>query len=112
MLAYVIVYIYGMMTWTILLSTLRAVAEHQIVQGESNAAHIGDNAAIRNLAPTPATRALFGSYGFCEHGTHHSFPAIPYYNLPQATRALSRDDTTLKYGPSYWGVIAQTVANR
>jgi fatty acid desaturase len=104
-LAYVVIYIYGMASCTIFLSTLRAVAEHQIVLEDP---HVVGHAAIRNLRPTPITRALLGSYGFCEHGTHHAYPAIPYYNLEAATGALSADDPLLLYGPSYWAVIART----
>jgi fatty acid desaturase len=105
-IAYCVVYVYGMMSFTILLSTLRAVAEHQIV---SNSIEIHGAAAIRNLSPTRISRALFGSYGFCEHGTHHSYPTIPYYNLSKATLDLSASRPALRYGPSYWGVISQAV---
>ena len=93
-----------MASWTIFLSTLRAVAEHQIVP---EAPRIVGQAAIRNLKPTAITRSLLGSYGFCEHGTHHAYPTIPCYNLKAATGAFSTDDPLLVYGPSYWGVIAR-----
>ena len=62
-----------------LVPTPQAVLSEGIAEG---------NASIRNMHPTPATRLLFGSHGFCEHGTHHAFPVIPYYNLPEATRQL------------------------
>jgi fatty acid desaturase len=108
-IAYCVVYVYGMMSLTILLSTLRAVAEHQIV---ANSIEIHGAAAIRNLSPTMISRALFGSYGFCEHGTHHSYPTIPYYNLSKATLDFSASRPALRYGPSYWGVISQALAGQ
>src|SRR4051794_40718017 len=101
-LAYGLVYIYGMMSVTIFLSTLRAIAEHQIV-GDDVETH--GNASIRNMRPTLVSRFLFGSYGFCEHGTHHAYPVIPHYNLPGATLALAENRPELSYGKSYWGVL-------
>lgn len=109
LLAYGVVYIYGMMTWTILLSTLRAIAEHQIVPGDESAVEPGSKAAIRNLAPTLISRALLGSYGFCEHGTHHTYPTVPYYRLTSATATLSTTNPALAYGSSYWGVLARAI---
>jgi fatty acid desaturase len=107
-LAYCLVYLYGMSSGTILLSTLRAIAEHQIVAEVDQT--VG-KAALRNLAPTAMTRMLFGAYGFCEHGTHHAHPSIPYYNLPTATKTLSQTYVNLHYGPSYWGILAKTIRN-
>ena len=104
--AYGFVYLYGMSSGTILLSTLRAIAEHQIV-GEADQT-VG-KAAIRNLTPTVVTRVLFGSYGFCEHGTHHAYPSIPYYHLRTATKSLSQAFENLHNGPSYWGILAKTI---
>ena len=105
-LAYGLVYIYGMMSLTIFLSTLRAIAEHQIVNDD---VHTQGKASIRNMRPTAVSRFLFGSYGFCEHGTHHAYPVIPHYNLPDATRALAETKPELTYGKSYWGVLASAL---
>jgi fatty acid desaturase len=102
-LAYGLVYIYGMMSLTIFLSTLRAIAEHQIVGDD---VETQGNASIRNMRPTFLSRFLFGSYGFCEHGTHHAYPVIPHYNLPDATLAFAEKKAELSYGKSYWGVLA------
>jgi fatty acid desaturase len=99
-----VVYLYGMMSLTIFLSTLRAIAEHQIVKGDMQTE---GNASIRNMRPTLATRLLFGSHGFCEHGTHHAYPVIPYYNLPEATRQFAETRPNMAYGKSYWGVLAR-----
>ena len=105
-LAYGVVYIYGMMSLTIFLSTLRAIAEHQIVD---DGVQTQGKASIRNLRPTLVSRFLFGSYGFCEHGTHHAYPVIPHYNLPDATVALAGNRSELGYGKSYWGVLASAL---
>ena len=108
-LAYGVVYIYAMATMTILLSTLRSIAEHQIV-GPADVTQ--GHASLRNMRPTLATRFLFGSYGFCEHATHHEHPTIPYYNLRQATQELAKDEPELACGPTYGGVIMRAVFDR
>jgi fatty acid desaturase len=105
--AYGVVYIYGMISCTVFLSTLRGIAEHQVIDPID--AMVG-HAAMRNMLPTPITRIIFGSYGFCEHATHHEHPAIPYYNLRAATRLLAGSEQKLAYGRSYWGVIGQVLA--
>jgi fatty acid desaturase len=105
-LAYGLVYLYGMMSLTIFLSTLRAIAEHQIVDDD---VPTEGNASIRNMRPTLGTRILFGSHGFCEHGTHHAYPVIPHYNLPEATRQFADSRPNMAYGKSYWGVLSRAL---
>jgi fatty acid desaturase len=61
------------------------------------------------LRPTLATRILFGSYGFCEHGTHHEHPAIPHYRLPELTRDLAAERPGLAYRLTYWSVLRNAI---
>ena len=66
-LAYGLVYVYGLGACTSFVAGLRAVAEHQI--GPDGAPVVG-RAALRNLRCNPITRLVFGAYGFADHATH------------------------------------------
>jgi fatty acid desaturase len=97
-LAYCAIYVYGLMSLTVFAATVRAIAEHQI--GPDSAASAG-RAALRNFSCNPLSRLLFGAYGFAEHATHHSEPAIPYYQLPRATTELARRDPAFAPSAGY-----------
>jgi fatty acid desaturase len=105
-LAYGFVYAYGLGSLTVLAAAIRALAEHQI--GDDGAPTRGQ-AALRNLRCNALTRLLFGAYGFSEHATHHSLPAVPYYRLPELTASLARTDPTLIAKNGYLGTLAQLV---
>jgi fatty acid desaturase len=107
--SYAVVYVYGMMSVTIIMSTVRAMAEHFVLADDD---YVRGQATLRNLKPTPSTRILFGSYGFCEHATHHIAPNIPAYNLPYVTAEMSKKKKHLSYTDSYWTVIAKIVAGK
>jgi fatty acid desaturase len=66
-------------------------------------------ASLRNLRPALATRILFGSYGFCEHGTQHEHPAIPHYRLSAFTRASAAERPGLAYRLTYWSVLRNAI---
>ena len=91
-LAYAAIYAYGLASVTVFMSTLRAIAEHQV---ESGMAGDHGRAALRNFARGPLSWLIFGAYGFSEHGTHHCEPGLPYYWLPEATRELALANTEL-----------------
>jgi fatty acid desaturase len=94
------------MSLTVFMATLRAIAEHQVA-GPS--APTRGTAVLRNFACSPVSRWLMGAYGFGEHYTHHVEPAIPYYHLGAATRALAAHDPTMRPGPDYFAVLAAIV---
>jgi fatty acid desaturase len=106
--AYGFVYLYGMGSLTILMATLRAVAEHQLEQ-ESSAST--GHAALRNLRSDPLAALLFGCYGFSCHATHHRHPGIRAYNLPRVTFELSKSDHTLARKDTYWSIIRRLTAS-
>jgi fatty acid desaturase len=108
LLAYATVYIYGLMSLTLFLATLRAIAEHQPgIEQSLPAGH----ASLRNLKCNPVSRLLLGCYGFAEHATHHREPGIPYYNLARATTELAAIDPALTPRQGYVSTIL-TLVNR
>jgi fatty acid desaturase len=91
-LAYGLVYAYGLMSLTVFMATLRAIAEHQLETGQVSST---GRAALRNFSSGPVSRLIFGAYGFAEHATHHCEPGLPYYHLPGVTRDLAGADPEL-----------------
>lgn len=102
-LAYGLVYVYGLAGLTVFAASLRAIAEHQI--GPDDAPHIGE-AALRNFSCNPLTRLVLGAYGFGEHATHHEQPGIPYYRLRTVTAELAAKDPALAPTYGYWTTLA------
>lgn len=98
-LAYGVVYVYGLASLTVLVHAFRGIAEHRRCRdGEV----VDGDAALRNFTRQPLARWIFGAYGFCEHATHHRFPALPYYQLPEATRhAMAIDPGLLPVGSHF-----------
>ena len=100
-LAYVFVYGYGLASVTVFMSTLRAIAEHQVLDERAPVGH----AALRNFTCGPLSQLAFGAYGFSEHGTHHREPSLPYYRLGEATRELAHENADLVPTESYVGEL-------
>jgi fatty acid desaturase len=106
---YVLGYVYGVMSVTIFVATLRAIAEHQhtsfdiLQQGR---------ASLRNFRCSRLSRLVFGSYGFGEHLTHHEYPAIPYYRLPAATTDLAVANAEYQPSADYPRVLYDIVRGR
>ena len=105
-LAYGVVYLYGLMSVTTFMATLRAIAEHQPREDD---APLRGGAALRNFRCGPLSRCLMGAYGFGEHYTHHKEPGIPYYHLAGATTQLASEDSTLRRGKGYFTVLAEII---
>ncbi|HLF19004.1 MAG TPA: fatty acid desaturase [Candidatus Omnitrophota bacterium] len=103
-IAYLFVYIYGVMSLTIFIADLRAIAEHQLY--DPREAHEG-YAALRNFKCTPLTRFIMGAYGFGEHYTHHKIPGVPYYVLKKATNNLIKEDPSLMPQKGYFQTILE-----
>jgi len=104
--AYGFVYAYGMMSLTIFVATLRAIAEHQ---DSPDAPLAVGEAVLRNLKCGPWGRLILGCYGFAEHATHHWEPAIPYYHLERATENLADRDRQFAPRDTYVSVLTAQV---
>ena len=102
--AYAVVYLYGLMSLTVFMASLRAIAEHHVY--DTTSAHTG-YAALRNFTCNPLSRFLMGAYGFGEHFTHHRAPAIPYYRLREATTEMAAQDPSLRPEKDYFTVLAE-----
>lgn len=107
--AYFGVYVYGVASWTVLLHTLRGVAEHQPLD-PAEVRH--GEAAVRNFEGGLAERWVWGPYGFVEHATHHRHPALPAYALARVTRSLATRDQTLRPAGSHFTVLWRLVRAR
>lgn len=107
--AYAIVYLYGLMSLTVFMASLRAIAEHQ--QYDDASTQVG-YAAMRNFTCNPLSRFLMGAYGFGEHYTHHCAPAIPYYRLKAATAEMAQQNPSLRPGKDYFRVLAEISGRR
>jgi len=101
-LIYAFVYCYGLISLTVFMADLRAIAEHQL--NADQGAQEG-YAALRNFKCNLFERFFFGAYGFGEHYTHHKIPGIPYYHLKEATENISSKDNTLEPLNSYLGTL-------
>lgn len=106
MYAYAMNYLYSIMSVTIFVATLRAIAEHQITAAN---VLVEGRASLRNFNCTAFSRLVFGSYGFGEHLTHHEHPAIPYYHLQDATVQLSNGDASYAPTGDYPGILCDIV---
>lgn len=87
--SYLGVYIYGLASITVFLSSLRAIAEHQPIGGEEIRANA---AALRNFSNGIVSGFILGAYGFKDHASHHRDPGLPYYVLGDKTRQFSQKD--------------------
>jgi fatty acid desaturase len=102
-------YMYALMNVTIIVSTLRAIAEHQINSDGSTTVGF---AAIRNFRSNIFTRYVFGAYGFSEHLSHHRFPAVPYYNLPKVTKENSAQNAEFIPKPGYVSTLFKIILDK
>lgn len=102
--AWGVVYLYGLVSVTVLLATLRAIAEHQPDARGGDGTRHGD-AVLRNFRCNALTRVLFGAYGFGEHFTHHRYPQVPYYRLLGLTARLAAQEDALAPRAGYVGTL-------
>ena len=100
---YIVVYLYGLVSLTVMISTLRAIAEHQVADVGGM---ISGRAALRNLKSNPLSRLVFGAYGFAEHASHHEWPAIPSYRLGAATELIGKEKPELQPRLGYFQIIS------
>lgn len=104
--AYGFVYGYGVASLTPLVHTLRGIAEHKPC--DAGELVVGD-AALRNFSTGLFERCIWGAYGFVDHSTHHSFPAIPAYLLPSVTQEAMRHDPALRPVGTHTQVLARMI---
>jgi fatty acid desaturase len=107
--AYGLVYLYGLMSLTVFMASLRAIAEHQVYDTTSTRSGY---AALRNFTCNPLSRFLMGAYGFGEHYTHHRAPAIPYYRLQAATTEMAQQEPSLRPDKDYFRVLVEILTRR
>jgi fatty acid desaturase len=106
---YVVGYLYAVMSITIFVAALRAIAEHQ--RTSFDIVEEG-RASLRNFNCSTISRLVFGSYGFGEHLTHHDYPAIPFYHLRAATTELSEGNAVYRPADDYPRVLFRIVTER
>lgn len=109
LITYLFVYVYGVMSLSVFVADLRAIAEHQMYPSAD--VHEG-HAALRNFKCTPLTRFIMGAYGFGEHYTHHKIPGIPYYALKKATDELAKEDASLQPQKGYFQTILEITKSK
>lgn len=107
--AYGGVYVYGLLSLTLFVATLRAIAEHQ--DGVDDATAAG-HAVLRNLKCGPIGRLILGCYGFAEHATHHRHPAIPSYHLKELTAELATREPSMESRHGYVATLVTQVKRR
>jgi fatty acid desaturase len=109
-LAWGVVFAYGLASLTLLVASLRTLAEHGA--GEDDAEIVG-RARLRNLRCGPIERLLFGAWGFADHATHHREPAVPSYRLREATQMLvDGGDTRMRPVANYRGRLLAATRGR
>lgn len=106
-LVYGFVYLYGVLSLTVMAANLRAIAEHQLSHAQLQSSGV---AALRNLNANPLTWMIFGAYGFDDHASHHLNPSLPYYLLPTETRRLATEKGVSNVG--YFQMLVAMVAAR
>jgi|SRR5579864_501274 len=106
---YVVGYLYAVLSITIFVAALRAIAEHQ--RTSFDIVEEG-RASLRNFHCSAISRLVFGSYGFGEHLTHHDYPAIPFYHLRAATAELSEGNAIYRPADDYPRVLFRIVTDR
>jgi fatty acid desaturase len=106
-LAYGFVYIYGVLSLTVMAANLRAICEHQLFHTQLESSGL---AALRNLHSTALSWMIFGAYGFDDHATHHLNPSLPYYLLEPETRRLTAENSLKSVG--YFEILFSMIAAR
>jgi fatty acid desaturase len=79
----------------------RTLAEHIMVESEH------ELNKTRHVDPTFFERIILAPLNVNYHLTHHLFPSVPFYNLPEMHRILMRHETFRSHAhltTSYWGL--------
>jgi fatty acid desaturase len=100
--AYLMLWIVPMITWFMVITRVRNIAEHAVVPDSDD--------PLRNTRTTRANwleRALVAPYFVNYHLEHHLFFYVPAYNLPRLHRILMSGPhaSRMEVQPSYWHVM-------
>jgi len=85
-----------------ILNSWRRMIEHLGMLGDTV------ETKTRTVVPSTSAAAVVSAVVLHvdHHGTHHRFGRIPYYRLPDATRAVQdQDPGALRVFPSYWSAL-------
>ena len=85
---YFVLWLLPLLTVAKTLAHFRSVVEHTVA-----VCCDGKPTRYRTIVCGPIEGFFFAPMNFNLHAEHHFYPAIPYYNLPQAFRILSQDPT-------------------
>lgn len=101
--AWVLMWLLPMATWLPLVSRLRNIAEHALIEQNSTD-------PLRHARTTHANmfeRLFIAPYWVNYHGEHHMFTQIPCWNLPRAHRLLAGRGVTarMESQPGYAAVM-------
>ncbi|MDB5889987.1 MAG: fatty acid desaturase [Polaromonas sp.] len=101
--AWVLMWLLPMATWLPLVSRLRNIAEHALIEQDGTD-------PLRHARTTHASlveRLFIAPYWVNYHGEHHMFTQIPCWNLPAAHRMLARKGVTarMEVQPGYRAVL-------
>ena len=105
-LAYFFVYLYGVAALTVMVATLRGIAEHRASEADPA---LEGTAALRNFKHARLDWLVFGTYGFTDHATHHRYPALPSYRLPEVSAVLAANEPEMKPVGTHIAIIARLI---
>jgi fatty acid desaturase len=86
--AYPLLWLLPVYVHTYLADLLRSFLEHSQLESDSAA----DDHRLVTYSSNRVERAFFAPKNMNFHATHHLWPAIPYYNLPDADRIIRERD--------------------
>lgn len=107
--AYPALWIVPMATWFPLVTRLRNIAEHAVVDTKED-----PFSHARTTHANPLERLFIAPYWVHYHGEHHVFMHLPCYNLPAAHRLLMAKGyrERMIIAPSYLNVLRQAASAR
>ncbi len=106
--AYVALWIVPMATWFPLVTRLRNIAEHAVVDTrEDPFTH------ARTTLANPLERLFIAPYWVHYHGEHHVFMHAPCYNLERMHSMLMAKDYSarMRIAPGYFNVLRQATSH-
>ena len=87
---YFVLWVYPILSVTVLLNIFRSIAEHQPTgYGSSDSLSLADAPVVRSTRPPFWEKWLLYQTNFNYHLEHHIFPFVPWYNLPKLHRYLA-----------------------
>lgn len=115
--AWLYLWVLPLVTLTSLFATIRVIAEHQpeeyaLQRREQFNAPLSP-AITRTIAADAITAFFLSPVKFNYHLEHHTWPAVPYSNLPSLSKLLHErgyyNANPSLYGKSYYAVLSQLI---